>query len=661
MIERANAAGPWARVWVGYGVPLVLAVLLRVIFLAADWDSPYFAAPLVDAKEFHDDAVAVASGAGIGDRPYDRPPSFTYAVALVYRLVGPDMRAVIVLQLALGVGTIAMVTYLGRRLFGPGIGSLGGALLATTTLPILLEGQLLNETLQTFLLTVTALAVVVGSNADRTRPAGDGASPPGRRRAWTFATLAAVAGAAAILTRPTSVFFVAPVLVWRARHLRRHGTFGWIHLALVGVLFVGVSSLAAVRNRIVSGEWVLVSYNGGINFFVGNAARHHELMDIRPGLRWERLMQTPRALETTGVFRHDPFRDGYAAWDRAYYRAAFEDVASDPPAWIGRLARKGAQFWAAREIDRNVNPSAFIPTGSLLDRATVPFAVLGPLALAGLILLVWRRPAGWGVVALGIGSVWVTCVIFFVTSRYRMPAYPMMALAAAFTIAELARLRTAGSRRAGLWALAALAVAVILGVTDPGRASRIAPARASYLEGVVIERTGNVPGALRRYERALVEYPDDPDVMFSPTSLYLRLGQAGRAAALAERLVRVFPDHHSPYFNLGLAYSMLGRPDDAVDAFTRLLEVKPTQTKARYQLGKSLIDAGRPEEAFAPLRRAQLEAPSIVLSTVEIARAHALLGERDAAIAELRRAFAADPNVRAYAAEYPELVALRNR
>jgi len=623
----------------GAWLPVFLAIAVRVVFLATNWSSPFFRAPLIDARDFHDAALALVSGEGLPARPFDRPPLFIYFAAALYRVFGTDPRTVLVAHALLGVATVALTTFAGTRLLGRSVGIVAGCLLALSHLPLVTEGELLNETLQTFLL-MSSLALFVA----RPRPS------------FGASALAVIAGALSILARPTSAFFVVPLFVLAA--VRGRVFFGWAKIALLVALFGSVSSSALVRNRVVGKEWVPVSYNGGINFFVGNARLHDDLMNIRPGLRWERLVQSPRALEETGVFRRDPWAQGYKAWDDRYYRAAFEDIRRDLGGALSRLVRKALQFWSSHEIDRNVHPEAFIPKGSALSWTTIPFAVLGPLALTGLVLLASKRRErnARGLVSpaegvwLGVGSVWLTCVIFFVTSRYRVPAYPMLALAAAVALVEGVRHRKV--------AIATLAAALVLGITDPGGARHVARARPSYLLGVSLERTGGDAPALRAFEAALREAPNDPDCLFSPTSILLRMGQPSRAAELAERAVSVLPDHPSAYFNLGLAYSFLGRHADAASAFARLIEVKPSETKAYYQLGRALIDAGRPGDALPPLDTAELMAPRMPLIFVEKARAFRLLGRETEARGMIERALRIDPGLRGLVVQSPELSGL---
>ena len=661
-------------------LPVILFVVIRGLFLSANWDSPFFDVPVVDAKDFHDKAVLIASGEDLPARPYARPPLYTYFVAFLFRLFGPEMRVVILAQQLLGFATVAMATILATRLFGRVAGVIAGGLLALSRLPLVIEGQLLNETVQTFLLVACVLVFVDAIRRGcRARVAGST-----RRGAVGLLIVGAVLGACAILTRPTSALFVVPALAvvvmmregggLAPRHRRR--LFGPGAVAAALLCFVGVAGSAAVRNRVVGEEWVAVSYNGGINFFIGNAARSDELINIRPGYRWDRLVQTPRALGELGVHQIDPWRDGFASWDRRYYQAAVDDMLTDPVGAIARLARKSVQFWSWREIDRNLAPAAFVASGSPLARVTLPFAVLGPLAFAGVLLLAWRRPPGWRAIMGLIFATWVTGIIFFVTSRYRIPAYPAMAIAAGYLITAMGSgLRgamssanrgershvTPGALPAGsvVVPVIALALAAAVAFTDAGGAARIAPARESFLRAVVLERSGDAQGALAAYRVALTDYPNDPDVLMGPIVILMNSGRAEEAAELAGRAARLLPDVPAPRFNLGLALSQLGRHEDAAAAFERLIEIQPSSARAYYQFGRSLVDAGRPEAALAPLARAAEMAPRMPLPLVERARALVRLERGVEARDAVEKAKQLDPGIIGMLRQYPELTELR--
>src|SRR5262249_8524309 len=101
--------------------------------------------------------------------------------------------------------------------------------------------------------------------------------------------------------------------------------------------------VVAARNVVVAGEPVLISSNGGINFYIRNNADYDRTIRIRPGGEFERLAQEPANLGVVGAAAQSRW---FAARALAYLRA--------DPAGAARLyARKARDLVAGREIPRN--------------------------------------------------------------------------------------------------------------------------------------------------------------------------------------------------------------------------------------------------------------------------------------------------------------------
>ena len=73
-------------------------------------------------------------------------------------------------------------------------------------------------------------------------------------------------------------------------------------------------------------------------------------------------------------------------------------------------------------------------------RAALTFGAVAPLAMLGLVLVAMRRaPLGWCVAVAATYA--ASLLVFFVTSRYRLPVVPPLLLCAGVALAWLADLR----------------------------------------------------------------------------------------------------------------------------------------------------------------------------------------------------------------------------
>jgi tetratricopeptide (TPR) repeat protein len=109
-------------------------------------------------------------------------------------------------------------------------------------------------------------------------------------------------------------------------------------------------------------------------------------------------------------------------------------------------------------------------------------------------------------------------------------------------------------------------------------------------EGNRLLRAGKLKEALKAYERAAKELPDEPGVQYNLGIAQHRLGQfekarqaLGRATVAQSRELR-----RNAFYNLGNAQFELKRYKEAVGAYTRALQLDPGHGSARWNLELAL-------------------------------------------------------------------------
>ena len=295
---------------------LLLAAALRVAFVADLSGQVVFSSPLVDARTYDDSARAVAAhGPGAIATPYYQPPLYPLLLGAVYASTGGSYLAPRILQSLLGLLTALLVAHLAARGGRRRAGWLAGALFAAYGPVLYFEGELLPSAL---LLASTTAAVWLLLEADDVpRPA---------RGLVAAGLLLGIASAA----RPTGFLFAAGAAAWWAWRRRAAARRGWQLAWLAAAVAIPVLPFT-IANLVRGGEPVLVSWNGGINFYLGNGTNPDSLTAIQPGYAWSRLQV-------------EPFRDGVYGSRRAessyWVHRALEDMAADP--------ERGRRRWDAR-------------------------------------------------------------------------------------------------------------------------------------------------------------------------------------------------------------------------------------------------------------------------------------------------------------------------
>ncbi len=637
---------------------LALGALLRGLYFRDLKSDPLYVRPILDA-ELHDYwARALASGdwavpphrhdPEIRTTPYFRPPGYPYTLALVYRVSGGDPAAARWFQFGLGLLSAGLGFLLARRIGGPIAGLAAATGLATSWTMIFFEGELLDATLLTTL-TLAALLVVLRT-ADR----------PSSWRAIVAGGLLGALGA----VRPNALA-LAPVaaawLLWTVGRRTSRREAARVGLAL-GAGAVLALAPVALRNHAVSGDWVLVSANGGINFWIGNNAASDGVQAGVPDV----LRLTGQAgwtcfdypLLIRGLVREvgRPLR--YAEASRIW-AARGRDWIVDHPARFARLTlTRIALFFGPREVgDRDVDLSREAsPTLRRLPGRFPAVLAVALVALAGLAFDVraarsgsggeeefrQRLEAGLFLAACALGYAATFCVFFF-NARYRVPVLAIAFVLGGVAVARLVLLAKARSWRAfSGTAFAACGLAALLSIDLVSYPRALDEWR--YQRGNAFRDAGRTDDAMREYREALRA---NPRALLPRNDLALALRDRGRLAeALAEwnQALAIDPGAVEPRFNRAQLLAAEGRLDDAIPEYRRVIEELPGYANAHLSLGTALFRTGRDGEAFEHYAEAERLAPDDALTAFVVGRALLARGRREEGLRELRHALALDPS-----------------
>jgi 4-amino-4-deoxy-L-arabinose transferase-like glycosyltransferase len=130
------------------GILFILALALRLAYVADNRDSVTFASPLVDAWTYDQEARSVAAhGLGAIEVPFYQPPVYPLLLAAVYTATGGSYLAPRLLQALLGALTVLLVAWIAGRAGGRRAAWIAGGLLAAYGPVIYFEGELLPPAL----------------------------------------------------------------------------------------------------------------------------------------------------------------------------------------------------------------------------------------------------------------------------------------------------------------------------------------------------------------------------------------------------------------------------------------------------------------------------------------------------------------------------------
>lgn len=555
----------------------VLALALRLVVAFEVSGFAYHQHLVLDAATYHRIALA-----GDPHEPYWQPPLYPWFLRAVYALAGPAPGVVRVVQGVAGALVAVGVVLLARRFVSRGWAVGAGVATALLAPLIVADVELLPGSLAALFVTWWTLGVLERSG------------PWARVRTPVLGLGLGVAG----LLVPTLALAGGLALLWLVRRA------GWRPALAIGALALVPVAAVTVRNLQYQPGLVPVSFNGGINLWIGNNAGYPGTVGIRPGLAWSRLVQRPQC-EGGAVTRAEE-----SAWFGAEVRAF---ALREPLTFVRNVAWKAAAALSVSEIGRNRDDYA-VRDESLVMRLLLwpgfPGLVLIPLAAAGAALAFGRPSGGAGpapatgdaearLLVLVAAGVLASSVIFFPTARYRVPALPAMVVLAA---SGLARVRVPGARDRAVAAAAALA-ALGAGLVPHG-VPPIPAAETFYEIAFDLDQDGRLAEALPLYERALALAPDHVDTHVALGLALAKLDRAEEGRAHLERATALDPGADTAWQGLGIYWM---RQHDAVRgaaAFEKAVQGGPCNRRAAAMLAQALMEQGRLNEARARLEDA---------------------------------------------------------
>jgi len=525
---------------------------------------------------------------GPGPVPYFVSPLYIYFLAAVHALSGGSLLAAKVVQIALGTAAVGLVWGMTRRLFDDRAALVSGILYALTGVVSFHEILILQAALDPFLTTLFLYLIAVGLTE------GSVSS-----KVWLAA---GAAGGLLALNRPNALLCVAAVAVALAVGRARPAV----------ALLVGTAAIVALplaRNLIVSGEPVLISSHGGLNFLVGNGPGANGVYRAIPGITpdiggqsadTKRLAEAEegRPLSTREVSAH-------------FARKAWAWIRSEPGAAAALFAKKVRFVLSGDEAPLNFSFPWYRERSLVLKLLFVGPGLLVPLAGAGFVLAFFAS-AGTARRALLVWAVFVPAYIlavaaFFVATRYRLPLLVALAPLGGAAVARLPEAWRAKGARLG----AAVAAAAVLAAISLWPTGLWDGAQDEEMHLVLWEIERGDIGAMRHAEAAAPSHPDSGLFWF-------RVGRSFEAAGKSDEAITALSRSHEIDSNRpgtasllsallekrGLARVLAGDAARARPDLEEAVRLDGKNATARVNLAVVLADAGETSRALSLSRQA---------------------------------------------------------
>jgi hypothetical protein len=208
----------------------------------------------------------------------------------------------------------------------------------------------------------------------------------------------------------------------------------WIILCAAALLVIAP---VTVRNYSVSRDFVLIAWQGGYNFYLGNNPEATGWSTMAPQMHRSLEGGIADAIRLAEEERQTKLKASQISG--FWYGKGIQSILSQPIAWLELMGRKTLYFWKGYEIpnaqNAYLNRDFSVLLDSLLGKSLiyVPFGLVGPLSILGLLICL-RRIRQYLLLYLFVLSYSASVIVFFVCSRFRMPVIPILIMFASFLV-----------------------------------------------------------------------------------------------------------------------------------------------------------------------------------------------------------------------------------
>lgn len=566
---------------------LLAALSIRLTYLNQIKSIPTFNYPIMDEKYHVHLAQKINSEEGLDNEPFYRAPLYPYFFAALYKITKGSLYWPRFIQILLGSFLPLLVFLFGLRLFDRRIAFWASAITVFYPTFLYYDASLLIASL------MVVLTALLTWQLYRCQ------SSPRLANFIIAGVLLGVAG----LTRPNILLLGPALLVWVWFVIK---PLIGLRKALGRYLLIGLASVATVlpvtvRNYVVSGDFVLIAWQGGFNFFLGNNRQSTGWSATVRGIdqTWEGGYKEAIAFAEQSA--GGPLKRSEVS--EFWYRQAWQEIKKSPTTFLALQFKKLRLFLNGYEIPNNqdiylARKFAPILRPLMFNKALYfPYGILAPLALIGLALSLshWRK---YLLIYLVLFSYVASLLLFFVCARYRQPLIPFFLLLATYAVVRLIEFvkRKSGKNIAVFIAVFALFVVEsnhsILGL-DPKRTE----AENCLLLGNAYLEQGDLGKAQHEFREAATVDPTYAQAYNNLGLLSARRGQLFQATGYFRKALELDPMKVETYFNLATTFLERGDAASAIEVLERARQTHPLNDFLHLKLGMTYFEAGRMEDA----------------------------------------------------------------
>lgn len=543
-----------------------VGLLFRLLFILETQHTPFVQNLFSDSKIYNDFALdIVRNNNWLGNEAFFMAPVYPYFLAFVYKIFGESIYLIRLIQSLFSTATIFIIYLIARNLFSKRAGFIAAVISAFYSSFIFYSGLILSETLQIFFAAIFVLTLSINFKNEK------------RKYLWIGIWLGILAlfRANILIFAPAFIlfFFLSEKTSKSAR-----SRFNEIMKFVLGIAIVILP--VTIRNYFVSDDLVLLTSNGGINFYIGNNEKSIGVFTTPTEFNFASDMSGERYAEKLS------HRDLSPSEASQYWVQQAIDFISEKPLNAAYLFfNKLCLFFLPEE-----NPQSAIMDekfyaenySKVLQLPLINFTALSVLFIVGFISM-WKHKKKYAVINLYIFSYIISAVIFFVNGRFRLALLPIAIPVAAFSIDSI--IDYISNKDFNKIKIPLIISAIFILIINIFSIKPKFTDYEAYLHlGDIAYKEERLDDAIYYYNLSLVQ--QDNFMTFVNLGNALAKKKEFKNAEIAfNKAIERNPNYELAYFNLAFVYTQLGNFDLAIKNYNKTIELNPNFEGAYRNLG----------------------------------------------------------------------------
>jgi len=583
---------------------LVASFSIRFVYLNQIQHIPTFNHPVMDEKYHVDLAEKINAGIDSPDEPFYRAPLYPHFLAILFKITDNSLYASRLIQNILGSFLAVLIYLLALKLFNRKIAFWSAVIAVFYPTFLYFDSTLLITSLMILLSALLIWQLYRCQEGSY-------------RQFFYTGILLGLAG----LARPNILLLGPALIIWIWLIIKPR--IGW-KKAIINYIIIGLTAFIVIlpitiRNYAVSHEFVLIAWQGGYNFFIGNNHQASGWSATVPGINKSWEGGYTQAIAFTEQTEGKKLK--YSEVSDFWYHQTWQEIRNYPATFIKLLFKKIRLLFNGYEIPNNQNiylARQFAPLiKPLLFNKLIyfPFGLLAPLALMGLVLSLkqWRK---YLLVYLFLISYAISFLLFFVCARYRQPMIPFFILFGVYAVYRFIDfLKRKKIKNVILFLFIFLLLAVesnhnILGIKPKrvkaedylmiGNAylkeNNLAAAYMEYKKSVIADSTfargynnlglidtrrQKYATAAKYFQKAIQFNPEVVESYINYATTFILKRDYKTALKILENTRQRFPLNDYVALKLGMTYFEAGQIDSAKTAIENCLQLNPKNETAK--------------------------------------------------------------------------------